>query len=85
MNVVNPPVEAPLMGSLGKQNALLTNFLLVCRFLLPQDSNPQLVHLTTPHFKTNTPRHVHLGTTTLVIYITWVLGLKMTTTVVSNL
>ena len=28
-----------------------------CRFLLPQDSNP---HLTTPHFKTNTPAQAFL-------------------------
>lgn len=52
-----------------KQTAPLTSDQLFvglwrCHFLMPQDSNPPSVSLTTPHFNFNRPRGAQVGTST---------------------
>ena len=48
-------------------------------FLLSQDRNLPSVLLTTPHFKTNTPKGAQVGAGTFAIYTTWMLGEDMAT------
>ena len=50
-----------------------------CHFLLRQVSNPPSVHLTTPRFKTDTPRGAEVGTSMFAFNTTWALGVNMTT------
>ena len=86
MNSVNSPVLALSYVSFKYQEQTafltldqLTVVFLRCHFLLPQDRNLPLVHLTTPHFKTITPRGEYVATGTFIIYTMWALGVKMTT------
>ena len=51
---------------------------------VPQNSNAPTMHLTTPHFETNTPMAAQMGASAFAIYTTWELDGKLITALVLN-
>lgn len=50
----------------------------ISSFLMLSDSSEPPVSVTTPHFKTDTPRGAQVGGTTFAVYIMWVLVVNVT-------